>query len=370
MKITCPKCGASGEVDMGKIPPGVVLLRCDNCGNSFHINISSKDIAHCESELDARGRWFVTCPHCGGKFQVDETKAKPDSIWLCPNCNRVMFLSAPPRTPENNLERKDFKDFSILASEIVQSETLEQLVENVVSEQERSRTPGSSFIGVGKESVVIPPLSEKERYTAQFMVRVGNNEMGPVSFNVLEDWARSGIIGKDAMISKAGESNYFLAIQMPELSAIFLGEGKTIEEILSEEKSIATVLTEGAISGALGGIIAGVVFSFLVIGGIARPMAENPIALQIFVSLGIMAFLGSVLGIVISLCSLWVVEYPWTAQFSLIPSFFLSALIMVYLLIKGAEFMHASFITGMVFTIIFIAAYVGCLFHRTLYEKY
>lgn len=370
MKITCPKCGASDEVDMSKTPPGIVLLRCDNCGNSFRVTVSAKDIARCSSEFDTRGRWFSTCPYCGHRFQVDETKAVPNSIWLCPDCSRVVFLPAPPEKQKPQ-EQKDLKDFSILASEVIQSETLERLVETAEPEQGKLIVNGSSFVGVGKDNIV-PPLSEKERYTAQFMVRVGNNEMGPVSFNVLEDWARAGIIGKDAMISKAGESNYFLAIQMPELSPIFLGEESVnvLEKVVSGEKTPTTVLTEGWVSGALGGIVAGAIFGILVVAGIAKPMGENSTILQVAVSLGVMAFLGSVLGVMISLSSLWIVEYPWTAQFSLIPSLFFSAILFGYLFFKGMEFMNASFISGIVFTIMFIAAYVGCLFHRALYEKY
>lgn len=78
MKIQCPKCNATCNIDESKIPERGAYLRCKKCQNKFHIEKPSEDIELETEEAITENKKEATtqCPFCKEEIVVGAIKCK------------------------------------------------------------------------------------------------------------------------------------------------------------------------------------------------------------------------------------------------------------------------------------------------------
>ncbi len=356
MNVVCPKCGAKDDVDFSKVPPGRVLLRCEKCFASFEVTITASQVpkAKCETRGD---ELLVTCPHCSETFPTKPELVATSALWSCPSCEGI-FRLAGTQEPQPSVE--------LITEQEIPAEGLQELESRLVATGEEVAAAELA------EEGMLPPLSEKERFTAQFIVKVAGAELGPVSFNVLEDWARSGMIPRDALVSKVDENRFHRADRMPELLPLFEGRtaapGSGLKELLREETA-ATAILHGTTAGLLGGLVGGLLTAAVVAVGLWSPLPAFPSILQALVTAGGLVIVGAGIGAVAAVIGQWIIDYPWTAAVQIAIAL-VFALLMFAVNFLSTHFLDTAAKVGVASFI--ICAVIGIAtneFHHRLFEK-
>jgi len=373
MKITCPKCNAVDEMDLSEMPPGKIILRCEKCGATFDVLVKSNDIASAEFNILGE-ELTVTCPHCHKKFGSSSNTAGKSEFWRCPSCGRVMKI--PGLQSAQTAGAADF--FGVGQAETPATPKLSETELDALSAHleaqiadENAQVPAQQW--EEEEEEMLPPLSDKDRFTAQFIVKTAGAELGPVSFNVLEDWARSGMIPPDSFVAKADEGRFHRADKMPELkkafSAVSGGEpGKGLRDILKEETA-GTAILHGITSGLLGGIIAGALGTAVVLTGIWSPLPVYSTILQSLLLMCVIAFTGVCIGAISAVLGNWLIHYPWNATVQAAIAIVFGMGIFGVLYFKTNNLENSLYIAAGVFVAVFFAGFIGCQFHHKFHEK-
>ncbi|MCD6418393.1 zinc-ribbon domain-containing protein [bacterium] len=370
MEIVCPKCGSKDEVDLSDVPPGKVILRCENCSANFEFIIRAEDIPRAECDVVDAGL-SVVCPYCKKRFLAAPDVIVESEFWRCPSCEAV-FRVVGDEAQKIEAEAKS-APAKLITEPQISSEELDEL------EAQLSPPPDEPEVLVPEsapddvEVEMLPPLSEKDRFTAQFTVKVAGAELGPVSFNVLEDWARSGMIPPDALVAKTDEGRYFSAYSMPELRKLFDGEteeepGKVIRELIAEE-SVGTKIAYGAAAGIIGGIIVGLLAAFVVLLGLWSPMWGFPPVMQALVVAGALAVVGIGIGAINAALGEYLIDYPWTAPVQAIIGLIFAVGMFISAIAMSSSLKSAAMGAGGVFILAFGAGFIACQFHHKLFEK-
>ncbi|GEM_PF-5287057 len=391
MQVKCPNCGATDDVDISHIPPGKALLRCRSCFTSFEIFIKPEDVplADCREE----GEYLVVvCPYCGSVFNSSADIYEQSLFWSCPNCESIFRLperevveqkeqtagQTPAPAPESAGAEEPTQSEETLEIGDISPEVIEQLERELSA---KSEEPGSESLGeqagedvplMSETEDMAPPLTEKEKFSAQFIVKIGGGEIGPISYNVLEDWARAEMIPRNALVAKVGENKFYRADHIPELLAIFEGKekpvGGAIKEILKEESSGEKIL-HGITAGLLGGLVGGVIASPVVLLGLWNPAPAFNSVLSALVFIIGSVVIGAGIGAINSVISLWLIDYPWILPVQLgISAIFGLAIAIFNFAVNG--FLRDSLISGaLVFVFALIIAYSTMRFHHKFYEK-
>jgi len=386
MQVKCPKCGATDDIDISHIPPGKALLRCELCFTSFEIVVKVSDVplAECIEKGDVLE---VTCPYCHEKFNTSLDIASKSIFWKCPTCESIFRVAGEKaediftqdiegsgekavsgRTSEETLQLGEISADGLEAFE----EQLGVDLENIETEPIASSSENIDEFNTG----MLPPLSDKEKFTCHFLVKIGGAEMGPISYNVLENWARSGMMPRDALVSKADENKFYRAEQMPELLKIFDGEnvepGKGIKELLKEE-STGTAILHGLNCGLLGGLIGGVIASPVVLLGLWTPTPLFAPVLSALIFVIGTAIIGAGMAAITSVLGLWLINYSWTPLVQIIISSVFAVAIFITNMFISPQSTHkltnSIFSAVAVFLLAFIIGSFTVLFHHKIYEK-
>ena len=390
MQVKCPNCGATDDVDISHIPPGKALLRCGSCFTSFEIFIKPEDVPLADCRED--GEYLVVvCPYCGSVFNSSADIYEQSLFWSCPNCESIFRLperksaekkektagqistpapeSGEAEEPTQSEETLEIGDISFEAIERLERELSAKSDELKIEPLEEQ---GGEASLTSETDKMAPPLTEKEKFSAQFIVKIGGGEIGPISYNVLEDWARAEMIPRNALVAKVGENKFYRADHIPELLAIFEGKekpvGGAIKEILKEESSGEKIL-HGITAGLLGGLVGGVIASPVVLLGLWNPApAFNSILSALVFIIGSVV-IGAGIGAINSVISLWLIDYPWILPVQLgISAIFGLAIAIFNFAVNG--FLRDSLISGaLVFVFALIIAYSTMRFHHKFYEK-
>ncbi len=371
MEVICPKCGAKDELDVSDIPPGKAILRCESCGANFEIIIRSVDIPQAKCDpLDAG--LSVVCPYCKKTFLAAPNIVIESEFWKCPSCEGIIRIVG--EEAQKIEEKAKSQPAKLITEPQIASTELDELEAKFTEKTaEKDSDEAPVLIVPDAQEDMLPPLSEKERFTAQFTVKFSGSELGPVSFNVLVDWARSGMIPRESMVAKVDDGRYNRAYLMPELRPLFDGTvaeepGKAIKEILKEESAGITI-AYGAGSGIIGGIIMGILAAIVVLLGLWTPMWGFPPPLQALVVVGALAIVGTGIGAIDAALGEWLIDYPWTAIVQAIiglvfgPGMFLSTIIM------SSPIKSAMIGATGVFIMAFGTGFIACQFHHKLFEK-
>ncbi len=396
--MKCPNCGVSDEVNVSHIPPGKALLRCKSCFTSFEILIKPDDVplADCRLEGDYL---VVVCPYCGSVFNSSPDVCEQGLFWRCPNCEAVFRLpeldqrqvhsektEVEPSLPETEVPldsgSDNFADEGKFQIGDIPSDELEALtqefsgekllIEPLESSTETSAIPEEES-QPEENAEMAPPLTEKEKFSAQFIVKMGGGEVGPISYNVLEDWVRAGMIPRETLIAKVGDNKFYRADRIPELLAIFEGKqstGSAIKEILKEE-STGEKIIHGITAGLLGGLVGGIIAAPVVLLGFWNPApAFNSVLASLVFILGSVA-IGAGIGAINSVLSIWILDYPWILPIQAGLAAVFGLAIAVFNLFFLGEFLQDSLLSGvLVFVFAFVIGYFTMLFHRKFYEKF
>ena len=373
MEVICPKCGAKDEVDISDIPPGKAILRCENCGANFEITIRGVDIpqAKCD-QLDAG--LSVVCPYCKKQFITAPNIVIESEFWRCPSCGGIIRIVGDKA--QEIEEAAKSQPAKLITEPQIASTELDELEAKLTAKNTPSKKNEPILIApeIGIDNGMIPPLPEKERFTAQFTVKVAGAELGPISFNVLVDWARSGMIPRDALVAKVDDGRYNLAYSMPELRPLFDGTsvaeepGKGIREILNAESAGVTI-AYGATAGIIGGTIMGILAAIVVLLGLWSPMWRFPASLQSLIALGALAIAGTGIGAIDAALGEWVIDDPWTAAVQSVIGLLLAVGMFISAIIMSGSMKSATVSAIGVFVMAFGAGYIACQFHHKLFEK-
>ncbi|MCD6595227.1 hypothetical protein J7L68_06100 [bacterium] len=379
MLIKCPKCGASDDINISHIPPGKALLRCESCFNSFEIIIKVSDIplAECVERGDVLE---VTCPYCREKFNTSLDIASRNIFWECPSCESILRVAETNK--ENTIDEKvpeiDNEKNSVETLQLgeISSDGLEAFEEQLGVDLDNVTTEPiaiESDIADEFNKGMLSPLIEKDRFTSHFTVKIGGAEMGPISYNVLENWVRSGMLPRDALVSKVDENKFHRAEQMPELLKIYDGEnvehGKGIRDLLKEE-STGTAILHGINCGLLGGLIGGVIASPVVLLDFWTPTPLfSPVLSALILVIGT-SIIGAGMAGITSVLGLWIINYSWITLVQIIISSIFAIAIFAANMIMTHYLWRDSVISALgVFSLAFIIGYFTILFHHKLYEK-
>src|SRR6266567_4723151 len=119
MKVECVHCGASGQMDETKIPPGVTTIKCPRCKQSFPIpptggSLESTAVDETVQESLSSSpppvpatppptiaqEATANCSVCSGQFPRDEM-VRFGTAWICAACkpSYVQMLAQGTQRP-------------------------------------------------------------------------------------------------------------------------------------------------------------------------------------------------------------------------------------------------------------------------------
>jgi len=388
MQIKCPNCGTTQEIDISHYDPGQLLVMCKSCNAKFVVPITSSDYDEAETKALGHSIVSVTCPYCGREIIATIERIKGSELWRCPACRGIFRASIPEHILKIEEEAEDYEPVEkdeIAVIETVTSENLPEAgdVEFVpgisdvdVHEDKLPQEPvtqTTSAVGAGvsfqsPDEEIMPPLTEKEKFTERFLVKMGDKIAGPMSFALLENWARSGIMGPNALIARMSKNpnKFFPAKLMPELKPYFFPQepkvGTAMKEILMEVGP-AELMMQAINSGALGGLVAGLIFAPIILAKLWQPVPIFSPILQVIVLLGFSTVVGLGIGAINSILERWIISYPWTTLVqSLIALLFAIFVFVIYAL--RFKVGTAVFAAILAFAIFFLIGLFTCQFHR------
>jgi len=373
MEVICPKCGASDDMDVTHIPPGKALLRCENCFETFEVEIlpSNVTLAQC---IPLGKNLVVHCPFCSQEFNTSLNIAKRSIIWACPSCGSIFRLPEPKRdaVSDEQPSEQPFDESQPFELGEISAGGLEELGKQLGLNEKGIEGITTEPFSIEDSDILLPPLTDKERFTGHFLVKINGTELGPISFVVLENWARSGMLPPEALVSKTDEARFHRADKMPELVKIFKGgthePGKAIKEMLSEKTS-GEIIVHGIASGLIGGLIGGILASPIVLLQIWQPLPAFSAPLAALITAIGTAIAGAGMAAITAMLGLWVIEYAWTTLVQIIIAA-IFAIIAFAANFFVSRLLDASAISaGGVLIIVFLVGYFTCQIHHKLYEK-
>ncbi len=95
MRVECPNCGAKGEIDESKRPPGATSIRCPRCRESIPLDIPGT-VAE-QPGSTGSGPAGTLCPDCGGL--LEEKSASCPQCMAKPISTGMGEISSSPRVP-------------------------------------------------------------------------------------------------------------------------------------------------------------------------------------------------------------------------------------------------------------------------------
>jgi len=135
-----------------------------------------------------------------------------------------------------------------------------------------------------------------------------------------------------------------------------------MKEILMET-SPAELMMQAINSGALGGLVAGLIFAPIILAKLWQPVPIFSPILQVVVLLGFSTVVGLGIGAINSILERWIISYPWTTLVqSLIALLFAIFVFVIYAL--RFKVGTAVFAAILAFAIFFLIGLFTCQFHR------
>lgn len=381
MRIECPKCHAAAEIDDAKLPEGRFSVKCKKCANAFFVEATVLPIAQVKV-ID--GFAHLHCPHCKKHLKTDSQNVEENATWNCPACKQNFRLGKISFADEQNVSPNSKNTSPNNANTAAVSQNSNNAAQNIPHENKTNfptfedNSP-TYIIDDGTEQ--LPRLSDKDRYTGHFLVRINSSDFGPVSYNVLENWARTGRINAETLVailsSSPNDSTHsantlFKAGRFPELLPIFLGtnitdRARALKEILQEETT-GHIISKGVMAGLIGGAIGGLIIAPAILFRLWQPTIPFPPALSAIIFAVGASIIGAGFGSVNAVLGIWLIEYPWTAAVQLILAFVLAIMAFATTFFGANNLDLAIYNSIGVFVISFLLAYATALIHRKYYE--
>ncbi len=381
MNIKCPKCAEPIEIDLEKYPPGQTVVVCKHCNAKFAIKIDKSIYHNARTRKISDVIYALECPYCKNKTVHTVALLNKSKLWRCPKCNKIFHVEIPEiilgigekiQSEINNVFSNSQK-IETVSTPSQKAEVFKKTTDQPIQDsiQVTQIQDGSSTTDTSEQSQqiqLLSPLTEAEKYSGHFLVKMGNKIEGPMSFANVENWARTHIMKPGALIAIAQKDpeKFFPAELMPELRLFFHPEEQKPTNILKDlfnEPTPGEKVQAGLSSGFLGGIVTGFILSPIILFKLWTPIAIWSPFLQVLIFIGFMAITGIALGAVNSILERWILEYPWNVVIQVLITLIFT---LIFFAVKAIQYgIKSSLITSfLVFIVILLTGLLVCQFHR------